>query len=302
MGENSSRRAHVVMVGNQKGGVAKTTNTLNLASALAERGKKVLVVDLDSTGGATKSLGVPMAGWHSSYDLITAAAPPSECVIQSGDEEVKLPPGIDFIPASKQLVELDEWMRRRENRWRIHQDLLLGPLEQLRGTYDFIFFDTPPQVTTTTLPAMKAADWVILSCMPEKASTDALADAIEDVRTCQAGPNPRLRLLGIIVSAMPNPPTVLARQLNEYIAKAALTEQGESLRFSTTVTRSKLVQEARAMQTTVLIYDGASKIADQYRELAKEVIARVEQAHAPKADVAATEPPVQRGELAAGGL
>lgn len=92
----------------------------------------------------------------------------------SKDEEVKLPPGIDLVPSSKQLVELEEWMRRRDNKWRIHQDLLLGPIEQLRGSYDFIFFDTPPQVTTTTLPAMKAADFVILSCMPEKASTERL--------------------------------------------------------------------------------------------------------------------------------
>lgn len=303
MGEISSRRTHVVMVGNQKGGVAKTTNTLNLASALAERGKKVLVIDLDATGGATKSLGVPMAGWHSSYDLITASAPPSECVIQSGDEEVKLPPGVDLIPSSKQLVELEEWMRRRENKWRIHQDLLLEPLAQLRGVYDFIFFDTPPQVTTTTLPAMKAADSVILSCMPEKASTDALADALEDVRTCQDGPNPRLRLLGIVVSAMPSPVTVLARQLNDYIAKAAIDEDGNSIRFNTTITRSKLVQEARATQTTVLVYDASSKVADQYRELAKEVVARVERLTAPKATPAPamSESPPQERALLAGG-
>lgn len=296
MVEKNLRRTHVIMVGNQKGGVAKTTTTLNLASALAERGKKVLVIDLDATGGATKALGAPMTGWHSSYDLVTSAAPPDECVIQSGDEEVKLPPGIDLVPASKQLVELDEWMRRRENKWRIHQDLLLEPIAKLRGLYDFIFFDTPPQVTSTTLPAMKAADFVILACMPEKASTDALADALDDIQTCQQGPNPRLALLGIVVSAMPSPVTVLARQLNDYIARAAVDSSGRSFRFNTHITRSKSVQEARAMLTTVLQYDGGGKIADQYRELAKEVIQRVEETTAPTKSSEVPEPGQVAGE------
>lgn len=280
MNENSPKPTHVVMVGNQKGGVAKTTTVLNLASALVERGKKVLVIDLDATGGATKGLGAPSSGWHTSYDLMTAGAPPMDCVIHYGDEEVKLPPGVDLIPASKQLVELDEWMRRRENKWRIHQDLLLAPLQQLRGSYDFIFLDTPPQVTTTTLPAMKASDFVILSTMPETASTDQLADAMEDVRTCQAGPNPNLKLLGIVISAMPRPMTVLARQLNEYVGRACLDGTGKSYRFDTTISRTTTIQEARAKHTTVLVYQGDSKVADEYRELAKEVLARVETAPA----------------------
>lgn len=288
MNENSSRRTHVVMVGNQKGGVAKTTNTLNLASALVERGKRVLVIDLDATGGATKALGAPTTGWHSSYELLTGGAPPMDCTIKSDDEEVKLPPGLDLIPGSKQLIELDEWMRRRENKWVIHQDLLLGPIEQLRGSYDFIFLDTPPQVTTTTLPAMKASDYVILSTMPETASTDQLADAMEDVRTCQQGPNPNLKLLGIVISAMPRPLTVLARQLNEYVGRACVDEQGNSYRFQTSISRTTIIQEARAMRTTVLVYKGDSRVADEYRALAKEVLARLEGTAAEEAE--ATRP------------
>ena len=271
------RNTKVIVVGNQKGGVAKTTNTVNLAGALAERGRKVLIIDLDATCGATRAAGAPEAGWQSSYDLITSSAPAIECVIPSEDEDVKLKlgPGVDLVPSSKKLVELEEWTRRRENQWRIHQDLLLGPIAELRGVYDFIFFDTPPQVTSTTLPAMKAADYALLSCMPAKDSTDALADALADVHTCQAGPNPRLELLGIIVSAMPSPATVLARQLNAYIASVT-DASGQSLRFDTVITRSKTVQEARGRNTTVLQYDGGGKLADQYRELAKEVIGRIE--------------------------
>lgn len=276
MAENEQKKTHVIMVGNQKGGVAKTTNTINLAGALVERGKKVLVIDLDATSGATKALGAPVTGWHSSYDLLTGGAPPGDCIIQSDDQEVKLPPGIDLIPASKQLVDLEEWLRRRENKWVIHQDILLKPIKELRGIYDFIFLDTPPQITTTTLPAMKASDFVILSTMPETASTDQLADALQDVRACTEGPNPHLKLLGIIISAMPRPMTVLARQLNEYVAKNCVDSKGRSHRFNTAISRTTTIQEARAVRTTVLVYQGDSRVADEYRELAKEVLARIE--------------------------
>lgn len=276
MPEERQKKTHVILVGNQKGGVAKTTNTLNLAAALVERGKKVLIIDLDATSGATKALGAPTSAWHSSYELMTGGAPPDDCIIKSGDEQVKLPPGIDLIPGSKQLIDLEEWLRRRENKWIIHQDLLVKPMERLRGVYDFIFLDTPPQITTTTLPAMKASDFVILSTMPETASTDQLADALQDVKACASGPNPNLRLLGIIISAMPRPMTVLARQLNDFVAKACVDMQGRSYRFDTTISRTTTIQEARAMRTTVLAYQGDSRVADEYRELAKEVLARIE--------------------------
>lgn len=274
--EKKVTATHVIMIANAKGGVAKTTNTINLASALHERGKRILIVDLDATGGATKALGAPSSGWHSSYDLITGGAPPSDCIIQSGDEEVKLPPGVDLVPASRQLLDLDQWLGRRENKWRVHQDLLLEPIAKLRGSYDYILLDTPPQVTHTTLPAMKASDFVILSTMPETASTDQLAEAMEDVRTCQLGANPNLKLLGIIISAMPKPQTVLARQLNEYIRRSCVDPAGQSYRFETVITRTTVVQEARAKHTSVLVYAGDSKVADQYRELGKEVLMRVE--------------------------
>ncbi len=205
---------------------------------------------------------------------------------------MKLPAGIELIPGSKQLVDLEEWMRRRENKWLIHQDLLLKPIEQLRGTYDFIFFDTPPQITTTTLPAMKAADYVILSTMPETASTDQLADALQDFRTCQSGPNPNLRLLGIIISAMPRPMTVLARQLNDYVARACVDPAGRSYRFQTAISRTTTVQEARAVRTTVLAYQGDSRVADEYRELAKEVLARIEEIEGETKAATGSEPRV----------
>lgn len=273
--ENRSRDTKVVLVGNLKGGVGKTTNTINLAAALVERGKKILIIDLDMTGGATKALGAPMSGWHSTYDLMTGAAPPEDCVIPFDDEEVPLPPGIDLIPSSTQLSELEDWLRSPQNKWVIHQELLLEPITALRGHYDFIFLDTPPQITTTNLPGMKVSDYVVLSAMPDYASTEQLGAALEDVEFCRGGPNPHLRLLGIVICAMPNPQTVLARELTRYVKEKCVDEDGNSYRFDTTISRTTAVQEARAKTTTLFQYDGAHKVTDQYRELAKEVEERL---------------------------
>jgi chromosome partitioning protein len=299
MDKKSERSTRVILVGNLKGGVGKTTNTLNLASAFVERGKKVLIIDLDVTGGATKALGAPMGGWHSTYDFMTGAAPPLECVITCNDEEVKLPPGIDLIPSSDQLGELEEWLRSPQNKWVVHQDMLQEPIAGLRGHYDLVFLDTPPQVTITTLPGMKVSDYVILSAMPDYASTEQLGDALEDLNLCRSGPNPKLRLLGIIMCAMPKPQTVLARELVKYVRAKCVDERGESYRFETMISRTTAVQEARAIHTTLFQYAGGHKVADEFRELAREAERRM-QIYETIDQGAATIPPVPlpRGDMA----
>ncbi|MCB9891017.1 MAG: AAA family ATPase, partial [Planctomycetes bacterium] len=104
--KNPARKTRVIAVGNQKGGVGKTTNTIQLAGALAELGRKSLIIDLDVTAGATKSLRAPEEGWVSTFDLLTGTDV-SGCIIGEEEEEVQLPPGIHLIPSSKNLAELD---------------------------------------------------------------------------------------------------------------------------------------------------------------------------------------------------
>lgn len=272
---SAERRARVIFIGNQKGGVGKTATSLNLASALVERGRRVLVIDLDMTGGATKALNVPRAGWHGSYELLTGE-PPLECVIRSGgDDEIMLPPGVDLIASNRRLSGLENWLHERQQQWVVQQDLLLEPIAQLRPFYDYIFFDTPPQVTTTTLPAMKASDFVLLATTPERLSVEGIAEALSDVDVCRRSANKDLLVLGIVVCAMPNPPTVLAKQLSDYLRKKCLDDRGRSYKFEASISRSTVVADATAKGTTVVLYDGSHRVADQYRDLAKEFEARI---------------------------
>lgn len=261
----------VICVGNQKGGVGKTTNTINLAGALHELGRRSLIIDLDMTSGATKSLRAPTEGWYGTFDLLSGAEP-TECIITDKDTEVKLPPGVHLIPSSRNLNELDTYLAN--NKWVVHQDLLMGPIEKLRGIYDYIWLDTPPQTTKTTIPALKVADFVILSCMPDQLAVQALTPAVQDILDARQGPNSGLVLLGVAMNAMPNPMTRLARSLVNDVDAAC-----PNLRFETSLKRTVVLQEATKKGQTIFQYEPTDAIADAYRRLAREVeerIARIE--------------------------
>jgi len=267
--------AHVIAVANQKGGVAKTTNAVNLAGAFGTLGQRSLVIDLDMTAGATKALGAPTSGWVSTFELLTQAVPAEDCVIDSRDQEVTLPPNIDLIPSSRKLNELETWLGQHENRWVNPLDLLTEPLARLRPRYDFIFLDTPPQITRTSLPAFKAADFIVLSATPDSLAIEGLGDALRDIASAQKAGNPRLALLGVVLSAIPNPKTRLARQLCRYVDKHLAAPDGTSLKFETEITRTVVLQEAQRMKKTIFEYEPDHAVAEQYRALAREVVGRI---------------------------
>ncbi len=270
-----ARKTHVVAVANQKGGVGKTTNTIQLAAALCELGKRSLIIDLDMTAGATKALGAPTAGWVSTFELLTQSEAPEDCVIGDNDEEVPLPPGIHLVPSSRKLNELDAWLALPDNRWVNPLDLLLKPIEELRGRYDFVFLDTPPQITKTSLPAFKAADFVILSATPERLAIDGLADALGDLANARKAGNPGLQLLGVIICAIGRPVTRLARELMNYVDKHVPGATGGSAKFETEINRTVVLQEAQRSSTTVFQYAPDHHVAEQYRALAREVLGRI---------------------------
>lgn len=264
---------HVIVVGNQKGGVGKTTNTINIAAALGECGRTSLIIDLDMTAGATKSLGVPTEGWISSFELLTGAEDAEGTIIGEDEKEAPLPPHIHLIPSSRKLVELETFLT--SNPWIVHQDLLLEPIKRLRGRYDYIFLDTPPQVTKTTVPALKAADYVILSAMPDHLAIAGIADALSDIATAKKYGNSHLALLAVIVCAIPQPKTRLARQLIQYLEQSCIGPDGQSLKFTTDITRTVVVQEAQRLAKTIFQYDSSHLVAEQYRTVARELEARI---------------------------
>jgi chromosome partitioning protein len=262
------RNTVVIAVGNQKGGVGKTTNTIQLAGALAERGRKSLIIDLDMTSGATKALRAPTDGWNSSFELLTGAENAEDTIITNEEPEVALPPNIHLVPSSRKLAELDNFLA--QNPWLIHQDLLIEPINRLRGKYDYVFLDTPPQKTKTIIPALKAADFAVLSAMPDHLAVSALAEALADIVAAQRYANERLALLGVIVCAVPRPKTRLARELVAYVERTCVDASGRTLKFSTEIGRSVVVQEAQKIGQTILQYQGDHPVADEYRTLAKE--------------------------------
>ncbi|MFO1458714.1 MAG: ParA family protein [Verrucomicrobiota bacterium] len=262
------RNSVVIAVGNQKGGVGKTTNTIQLAAALAELGRLSLIIDLDMTSGATKALRAPTEGWNSSFELLTGAEPAEETIITNEEPEVPLPTNVHLVPSSRKLAELDTFLA--QNPWRIHQDLLVDPIAQLRGRYDYIFLDTPPQKTKTTIPALKVADYTILSAMPDHLAVTALGEALSDIKVAQDHANSQLTLLGVIVCAIPRPKTRLARALVSYVGETCVAPDGSTLKFHTEISRSVAVQEAQRQGQTIFQFQGDHTVANEYRALARE--------------------------------
>lgn len=295
--KKSARDTAVILVANSKGGVGKTTTTIQTAAALTELGRTSLIIDLDMTAGATKSLRAPTQGWSSSYELLTGVEPPEDIIIRGGeDEEVKLPRGIHLIPSSPKLAELDRFLI--ENPWVVHQDMLLEPIRKLRGEYDYVWLDSPPQVTRTTIPSLKAADFVVLSAMPEHLAVVALGDAVRSVQTAQRHAREDLVLLGIVLCSMPTPKTRLAQMLVRYVDENCVGPDGTPLRFDQTISRSVAVQEAVAAGQTLFEYAADHKCADEYRALARELEARIA---AIRAMPAAGDAKVAPGQTAAVG-
>ncbi len=281
MEREKMRNTIVIAVGNQKGGVGKTTNTIQLASALAERGRLSLIIDLDMTSGATKALRAPTEGWISSFELLTGAENAEDTIITNAEEEVKLPPNVHLVPSSRKLAELDTFLA--QNPWVIQQDLLKEPMQRLRNRYDYIFLDTPPQKTKTTIPALKVADYAVLSAMPDHLAVSALAEALLDIATAQKHANPQLTLLGVIVCAMPRPKTRLARELVHYVERTCVDPHGQTLKFNKEISRSVVIQEAQRVGQSILQYQGDHPVADEYRALAREVEERLAALRQPQA-------------------
>lgn len=276
------RQTLVVAVGNQKGGVGKTTNTVHLATALGELGRKCLIMDLDMNHGATRHFGISPEGFVGSFEVLIGAEENPAAVILSEadrDEGVVLPKNVHVIVGRRMLEAVDQVLAEK-NKFLAKQDILLEPLRKLRGEYDYIFLDTAPNATTPTIAAYKAADLFILSALPDPFAIAGLNDALADIQAAQQHGNPKLMLLGVVLSAV-DKRTRLAQQLTNYIESLFAPDGSESLKFRTEISRSTAIPEAQKAGRTVFDTDPAHKVAEQYRELAREVEARVSILRAP---------------------
>lgn len=273
--ENADRRTQVIAVGNQKGGVGKTTNTVHLARALAERGKKVLVWDLDMNSGATKHFGIPLDAFMGTFEVLVGDEEPLNVIVTGQEEGVTLPENLHVITSRRKLEAIDETLAAKD-KFIARSDVLIEPIRALRGRYDFIFLDTAPNATAPTVASYKAADWFVLSAMPDPFAIDGLRDAMLDIQAVQRRGNARLRVLGVLLAGV-DERTRLARTLADYVERAfkSGTEDAESIRFKSIISRSTVIPAAQKVGRTLFETEPTHKLTEQYRQVAAEIEARI---------------------------
>ncbi len=249
------KHAEVIAFANQKGGVAKTTTTLNLAVAFAESGYRVLCVDLDPQGNLTMSQGIdPDKVEKSLYDVLVNDMPIAE-IVQHRE--------IDIAVSSIDLAGAEIAMSTKIGRERS----LEKALKEVSGDYDFVCIDTPPSLGLLTINALTAANKVIVPVQCEYLSMRGLVQLQNTLKMIQENLNPDVKIEGIL-------PTMLdTRTLHAKEAVEILEENFGELVFKSRIRKAIKFAEAPVKGASVLKYDSGSSAANYYRELAKEVLA-----------------------------
>jgi chromosome partitioning protein len=252
--EGSTRRATVISFANQKGGVAKTTTTLNLAVAFAESGHDVLCIDLDPQGNLTMSQGIdPDKVEKSMFDVLVHHIPIRE-VIQQRE--------VDIAVASIDLAGAEIAMSTQIGRERS----LEKAINAIADEYDFVCIDTPPSLGLLTVNALTASDKVIVPVQCEYLSMRGLLQLQNTLDMIRENLNPRVKIEGIL-------PTMLdSRTVHAKEAVEILEENFGELVFKSRIRKAIKFAEAPVRGSSVLKYDPKGNAADYYRELAKEVL------------------------------
>ena len=252
----------IIAVVNQKGGVGKTTTTINLGAALAEQGFNVLLVDLDPQGNASTGLGLDTKQRKlTTYDLILEEAPLDE-VVQTTNVE-----GLWLAPATTDLSSADIEMISNEKRSYLLHDALRQPaIDQYE--FDYVLIDCPPSLSLLTVNAMVASHSVLVPLQSEFFALEGLSQLMLTVREVRQTANPDLRIEGIVLTMYDK-----RNNLSLQVEADARENLGE-LVFKTVIPRNVRISEAPSYALPVLDYDTRSKGSLAYRLLAQEMIKR----------------------------
>ena len=249
----------IIALANQKGGVGKTTTSINLSAGLAYLGRKVLLVDLDPQANTTQGLGVRDEVRYSTYEMILKGAEADECIITK-----KIPP-LDIIPATIDLAGSDlEMANYNEGRER----LLKEKLAPLKSRYDFIIIDCPPSLGLLNTNALTAADSVIIPVQCEYYALEGLTQLLSTIRLVQKLYNPRLYIEGVLLT-MFDSRTKLSIEVQQDVRKFFKERVYRSY-----IPRNIRLSEAPSHGKSIFEYDIKSEGARAYAALAKEVITK----------------------------
>jgi chromosome partitioning protein len=250
----------IIAVANQKGGVGKTTTTINLSAALAELGYRVLVVDLDPQGNASTGLGVEQSDREfTTYELLLEDIDLNDVIKASAIENLSI------IPATVDLSSADLELVSNEKRIFLLNDALNQKQIEEFG-FDFIFIDCPPSLNLLTLNAMIAAQTVLVPLQSEFFALEGLSQLMLTIREVRQSGNKDLRIEGIVLTMYDN-----RNNLSQQVELDARENLGD-LVFKTRIPRNVRLSEAPSFAMPVLKYDSASKGASAYRALAQEFI------------------------------
>lgn len=251
--------AKVIAIVNQKGGVGKTTTTVNLTSAIGAQGKHCLLADIDPQGNATSGLGVNKRDTAQSiYELLIGTAEPEMVIHHTSFKNVDiLPSGIRLAGAEIEMVDIN----RRESR-------LTAVLAPLREKYDYIFIDCPPSLGLLTLNALCAADTLLVPIQCEYYALEGLSQLMATVRQVKRLYNETLEIEGVLLT-MYDGRLNLTQQVVEEVKKFFPRKV-----FSTSIPRSVRLSEAPSFGKPINYYDAGSKGAAAYDALAKELIVK----------------------------
>lgn len=300
----SQLRARVIAIGNQKGGVAKTTNAVQLAAALAETGHRCLVWDLDMNCGTSQHFGIPdNMAILGTYEVMMGEEEPRDVIVRAGElPEIDLPERLDLLPARRKLEAIDQALTGKWGKFVDLTSVLKTPLDSIRGDYDYIFLDTAPNLTTPTIAAYKAADFFLLSAMPETFAIQGLSAALQDIQSVrERGGNPGLTLLGVIIGNVDGRHTRLAQDLLGYVEETFGSLPPWMRKYETTISRTTIISTAQKAGKTIFQTEPKHKVTEQFRALAKEVKERIRLAEQGRGDHAAATPSVKAAEMTAHG-
>ncbi len=263
MSSVSPSTPRILAVANQKGGVGKTTTAINLGTALAAVGEKVLIVDLDPQGNASTGLGIERAPHQkSSYHVLIGEAEMNDVIVDSGIPRLHcLPATIDLLGAELELADFERKTYRLA-------DAIGRMLKHAQRDYTYILVDCPPSLNMLTINSLSAADAILVPLQCEFFALEGLSQLLKTVERIKTTLNPKLTIQGIVLTMFDR-----RNSLSEQVAQDVRSVLGDKV-YQTVIPRNVRVSEAPSYGTPVLLYDHGCVGSQAYIHLASEVIRR----------------------------